>query len=136
MRRGTYTRVAKQLEADYGVFTMKKPIRFKPEGSTMNALTNAKLIAEAGYTYKSGIFEFKPQYGDYETSVIFERDNETALHTFKGFSFGYSGEGCRGLEEFSDIFGLGFDKEKIFGRGFIESLPMTGTVTFGLEDFK
>ena len=135
MRRGTNTIVAKQVMADHGVFTVLKPIKFKPEGATRNSLENARLISLAGYNYRSGIFEFKPQQGDYLTTVIFDRNGETASHTFKGFSFGYSGEGSRGMAEFGTIFGIGFDEEKIFGRGFIETLPNVGTVTFDLSDF-
>lgn len=135
MRRGTHTIVAKQLMAD-SVFTIKKPMRLKPEGSTMNALANAKMIADAGYSYRSGIFSFDPQYGNYEMTVIFWREDETATHTFKGFNFGYGGEGPHGMRDFGRLFSVGFDEKKIFGREFIESLPNTGTVTFDLNDLR
>jgi hypothetical protein len=136
MRRGTHTIVAKELIADHGVFTIMKPIKFKPEGATRFSLENARMIAVAGYRYKSGIFQFHPQHGGYETSVIFERGGETASHTFKGFSFGYGGEGPSGLVEFGEMFYIGFDKEKIYGRKIIDGLPNEGMVTFDLNDFR
>ena len=118
------------------MFTTKKIIRFKPEGSTSNSLANAKLIAEAGYKYKSGIFEFKPQFGDYVVVVVFGRGDETASHTFSGFGIGYSGEGPRGLMEFGKLFGLGFSQEKVFGMEFAESFAGDNTAAFDLEDLR
>jgi hypothetical protein len=136
MRRGTHTIVARQVMADHGVFTIMKPIKLKPEGATRNSLENARMISIAGYSYRSGMFQFHPQHGGYETTVIFWRGDETASHTFKGFSIGYGGEGPHGLVEFGTIFGIGFDDEKILGRKFIESLPNEGLVTFDLNDLR
>ena len=42
--------IAERIAVD-DVFTVKKPIRFKPEGSTMYSLVNARMIRDAGYNF-------------------------------------------------------------------------------------
>ena len=129
-RRGTMeTAGERTMEAAAGdsVFTMKRPIRFKPEGSTMNSLANAKAIQEAGYKFVKGVYTYEGNMGDYFLAAFFERDDETAVHTFRGFSFGYGGEGPHGMMEFGRIFGLGLKEDKVMSREYKESLPKSGT---------
>jgi hypothetical protein len=110
--------VAKNLLAEAGdtMFTVMKPIRFKQEHGTRVSLENAQLIKDAGYEFVKGVYSFdkKGPLG-WELQAFFKRGSEVAVHTFKGFSFGYGGEGPHGMVEFSDMFGIGLNKNKIFG---------------------
>ena len=121
--------VAKSLVGVSGdtAFTIMKPIRFKPEHGTRNSLENARMIVDAGYRFVKGVYTYDTTRGGWELQAFFDRDGETAIHTFNGFSFGYGGEGPHGLLEFGQIFGLGLKADKILvhdGAG----LPEKGTV--------
>jgi hypothetical protein len=122
--------MAKMLVADAGdsTFTELTPIRFKPEGSTMNSLANARMIKNAGYEFVKGVYSYDKDYGNYKLQAFFRRDGEVSVHTFKGFSHGYGGEGPHGMVEFGEIFGVGLSREKVFSPEYKESLPASGTV--------
>lgn len=118
--------IARELIAE-DEFTVKKPIRFKPEGSTMNALANAQTIAGAGYHFEHGTVHYDNQYGGVQhMTVFFRRDDDIAAHKFVGFNFGYGGEGPRGMIEFSKIFHIGLNDSSILSPGFRASLPEKG----------
>jgi len=105
------------------VFTIKKPIKFKPEGSTMNAVFNARLIHDAGYEFAAGTVHYEDQFGGIQSiDVFFRRGDELVSHTFKGFNCGYGGEGPHGLVEFSELFGIGLSKNKIMDHDYRASL--------------
>ena len=117
-------RVARELlaEDEFTIITTK-PMRFKPEGSTMNALANARMIADAGYGFKHGTVHFEDERGGIQSmEVFFQRGDDIAVHTFAGYNLGYSGEGPRGMVEFGKIFGLGLDPNKIFSPEYRASL--------------
>lgn len=118
--------LAKEISAASDVFTILKPIKFKPEGSTMNSLINARLIKEAGYEYVRGTMRYDLNKANWYLNVFFRRGDEIAEHLFKGFSFGYSGEGSRGFVEFGNIFGIGLDYNRITNNN--QSLPQEGIV--------
>ena len=113
--------------ADGDVFTVKKPIRFKPEGSTMYSLANARMIAEAGYKFVKATFAFNNVKGTYSLTAFFERDGEVASHIFKGFNYNYGGEGPHGMVEFGQIFGIHLDQNKILVHD-ASGLPEEGVV--------
>jgi len=102
-------------------FTKMVPIKFKPEGSTMNSLANARAIQEAGYEFQSGTTYYDNVKGNYDTVVWFTRGSETAKWIFKGFSAGYNGEGPRGLVEFGTIFGIPIKDEVVRDREYLTS---------------
>ena len=120
-------RVTKRLAA-VDMFTVKRPIRFKSEGSTMNALANAQAIAAAGYSFAHGTVRYDDYYGGVqEIEVFFKRDDDIASHVFKGFNFGYGGEGPRGMIEFGQMFFIALDSKKILSHDYRASLPKKGT---------
>ena len=49
-----------------------------------------------------------------------ETDHAEADHVFEGFSFGYGGEGPRGMQEFLKIFGWNPKASKILEHGVFE----------------
>ena len=109
------------------IFTVKKPIKFKPEGGvTRLSLENARMIQDAGYRFVRGIMQYDNVGGDWWVTAFFERNEEMASHKFGGFSFGYGGEGPRGLIEFSRMFGIGLDAGKITSSSYRSSLPPKG----------
>jgi hypothetical protein len=118
--------IARELMAE-DEFTVPKPIRLKSEGSTMNALANARMIADAGYGFAHGTVHFDEDYGGIQsTDVFFRRGDEITSHTFVGLNIGYSGEGPRGMAEFSKIFGIGLDSNKILSHDYRASLQKKG----------
>jgi hypothetical protein len=109
-------------------FTVKKPLRFKSEGSTMSALTNARMIADAGYSFAHGTVRYDDTFGGIqEMEAFFRRDDEVASRVFRGFNFGYGGEGPRGMIEFSQMFFIALDSKKILSHDYRASLPKKGT---------
>ena len=97
--------IARELTSASHDFTRLVPLRFKPEGSTMNSLANARMIKDAGYIVSgSPIFLYDTVHGNYELEVFFARGDGVVSWTFTGFSAFYSGEGPRGLIEFGKIF--------------------------------
>jgi hypothetical protein len=118
--------VAKELSADHerqalrSPFMVVKTLQLVQEGATRHSLENARRIENAGYILKGGTFRFDINMATWETNAEFEWvvDGSRANYTFKGFSFGYSGEGPRGLEEFLTIFHWNPDREKIFSNQF------------------
>lgn len=120
------SKIARTLVAD-DVFTVKKPIRFKPSYGTMNCLVNARMIAEAGYKFVKATYKYDTNMADWKMTAFFERDGEVASHEFNGFSFGYGGEGPRGMMEFSQIFGIGLNERKVTEHG-AAGLPSAATV--------
>jgi len=116
---GELIRVAKLLEAVKSPFTIMRPLQLKTEGATRASIANARLIKGAGYEIADDpVYEYDKTGVNWDLEVDFVRpsDGHRATHNFDGFSWGYSGEGPRGLIEFSDIFGLGLDKDKILGK--------------------
>jgi len=120
-------KIARILAAADDAFTVKieKPLRFKPEGSTMFSLTNARMIKDAGYEFVKGIYAYNRNMAEWRLNAFFRRDGDVADHVFKGFSFGYGGEGPHGMMEFSDMFGIGLRRDKVLGNG--AGLPESGT---------
>ena len=118
--------IAREIMAE-DEFTVPKPIRLKPEGSTMNALENARTISGAGYSFAHGTVHYDDQGGGVqEIEVFFRRGDEVASHTFRGFNFGYHGEGPRGMAEFGKLMGIGLDSNKIFSHDYRASLQKKG----------
>jgi hypothetical protein len=113
-------RGAASRTAAAGSFTVKNPIRFRPEGATAASLANARMILDAGYKLEDGYFEYDTQWGNYKTTAFFSRDEEYQEYVFKGFSIGYGGEGPHGMMEFGQIFGWKFKDENVFGRRLVE----------------
>ena len=124
-----FAKIAKRMVAVDDLFTVKKPIKFKPEGGvTRFSLENARMILEAGYQFERGIMQYDNVNGDWWVTVFFNRDGEVASHKFGGFSFGYSGEGPRGLIEFSKMFAIGLNSDKITSSDYRGSLPQHGVM--------
>jgi hypothetical protein len=124
-----FAKIAKRVIAVDDLFTVKKPIKFKPEGGvTRFSLENARMILEAGYLFERGIMQYDNVSGDWWVTAFFNRDGEVASHKFGGFSFGYSGEGPRGLIEFSEMFGIGLNAGKITSPDYRSSLPPRGAM--------
>jgi hypothetical protein len=97
-------------------FTIVRPLSLKREpAGTRVSLENARKIRDAGYMLLGGELVFDMRKADYELTAEFGRavDGDTAEWTFGGFSFGYGGEGPRGLKEFLEIFGWGANDQKI-----------------------
>lgn len=113
---------------DGDVFTVKKPIKFKPDYGTANSLINARLIAEAGYRFVKATYTYDRNRADWKLTAFFERDGEVASHVFRGFSFGYGGEGPRGMIEFGKIFGIHLNESVILSPD--AGLPEEGVVDF------
>lgn len=101
-------------------FMVMKTLQLKREGATRDSLENARRIQEAGYILIGGTFEFDTTMAEWSTHAIFEWgvDGSTVKYTFKGFSFGYGGEGPRGLIEFFEIFSWPVDKGKVLQNTF------------------
>ena len=124
-----FAKIAKRVIAIDDIFTVKKPIKFSPEGGvTRFSLANARMILEAGYQFVRAIIKYDNIRGDWWVDAFFQRDGEVASHEFGGFSFGYSGEGPRGLIEFSEMFGIGLNAGKITSPSYRESLPPKGVM--------
>ena len=94
-----------------------------------------KAIKAAGYDYIGSVYYYDKNKADWDLRMVFRRkgESEKQIHAFKGLSWGYHGEGPRGLMEVSDIFGLNLDKSKVLGD-VDTGLPEKGEIT--LEDFK
>lgn len=124
-----FAKIAEKVAGYDDIFTVKKPIRFKSEGGvTRFSLENARMILEAGYLFERGIMQYDNVKGEWQVIVFFKRDDEMGSFGFRGFSFGYSGEGPRGLVEFSRMFGIGLNANKITSPEYKSSLPPTGTM--------
>ena len=111
------------------VFTVRteKPIRFRPEGSTMNSLANARAISAAGYEFVKATMVYDNVRGDWKVEAFFRRGGDpVTAHVFGGFSYGYGGEGPRGLLEFGQVFGLRLDPEKVLSHEYKDSMPPKG----------
>jgi hypothetical protein len=117
--------VARALAGADDTFTVRKPIRFKPEAGTKNSLENAQMIADAGYQFARATYDYDKTKADWKLTAFFERDGEIASHIFKGFSVGYGGEGSRGMMSFAQIFGIRLDPKKVLGE---EGIPDKGLV--------
>jgi len=107
--------VAKEMTAIKSEFTVIKTLQLKKEGATRDSLENARRILAAGYDLLNGTFAFNRTHASWTTTAFFRRpsDGSKASHVFKGYSFGYGGEGPSGMYEFLDMFGWGPDKHKI-----------------------
>jgi len=122
--------VARELVAVRSPFMVVKTLQLKREGATRDSLENARRILDAGYILKGGSFTFDSNRADWETWAQFRWsvDDSIVDYVFKGFSFGYSGEGPRGLETFLKMFHWNPDPDKIFRNQFgMEkgSVPLT-----------
>jgi len=111
-------------------FTKVVPLRLKKEGSTRYSIENAQNINDAGYVVKNYFLEYDKQHGVYELRVSFVRGADGPSHIFRGFTFGYGGEGPHGLLEFAKIFGLKIDRDKVLGndREFLDWAGERGTL--------
>ena len=111
-------KIAKTMVSTMDKFTVIKPMRLKSEGATRNSLEIARLIQAAGYEVISTVYTWDKNIATWNLEVLFERysDHHQASHIFKGFSFGYGGEGPHGMIEFGKIFGLPLDESKVFGE--------------------
>jgi len=107
-------------------FTIKKPLKLlKEDGTTGTSLANADGIKSAGYWLLEAIMVYDSKKADYQLICTFQRDEDKEAFTFKGFSFGYGGEGPNGLIDMLKTFGydtVGIRK-KTFDREFIEQYP-------------
>ena len=111
------------------VFTVRteRPIRFKPEGGTVNSLANAKAIREAGYEFVKATMIYDNVRGDWKLEAFFRRENDpVSVHVFGGLNFGYGGQGPRGLLEFGEIFGIVLDPNKVTSNEYKQSMPPRG----------
>ena len=99
-------------------FLSYKNIMLEREGITRSSINNAERIASAGYELVSAKYTYDKNKATWSLAATFLRrlDNHKVEHEFKGFSIGYHGEGSRGMMEFSDIFHLNLDAEKVFGK--------------------
>lgn len=115
------TAIAKELIAVRSDFTIIKTLQLKKDGATRDGLENARRIKGAGYDLLNGTFEFSRSNAEWTTTAFFRRayDGDKVKHVFKSFSFGYGGEGPRGMEEFLEIFGWGPDPKKILNPAFM-----------------
>jgi len=129
-------RIAREcLGAGKDIFTVMKPLRLKKEGPTRVSIENAKAIKNAGYEVASTVYDYDAQKMKWNLFCTFSRAGEVKRpgHTFEGLSWGYRGEGPRGLLEFGKIFGLNLDENKVLGK-VDAGLPEAATVS--LEDFR
>jgi len=112
--------VAKELVALKSDFQVVKMLQLKREGATRDSLENARRIKEAGYLLVDGTFTYDSKHIEWITEARFRWvvDGSTETHTFNGFSFGYHGEGPRGLQEFLKMFGWHPNDDKIFSNTF------------------
>jgi len=113
--------IARELVAVKSDFTVIKTLQLKREGATRDSIENARRILAAGYDLMSGIFEFNRNNAEWRTTAHFVRpgDRHKAVHVFRGFSFGYGGEGPHGMYDFLDMFGWGPSKAKIMDPSFM-----------------
>lgn len=127
-------KMARGLVAVKSPFTVMKVLQLKREGATKDSIENARLIADAGYEVLSTEFTFDQQRADHDLEVQFYRrsDGHTATWVFKGFYFGYGGEGPRGLIEFSKIFGLGLNADKITSGPGALGIPERGKISLSV----
>ena len=111
-------RVARRVAGASG-FTILRPLKLKSEGSTRISLENARTIRDAGYELKMATMTYSSTRAEWKLYVDFKRDDpkSTAEWVFTGVSFGYGGEGPRGLMELAEIFGIKLDPKKVFEHG-------------------
>lgn len=112
--------IRRSLVAVKSNFMVVKTLPLVREGATRDSLENARRILEAGYILRGGAFTFDSNYADWSTKAQFEWsvDGSIVEHEFRGFSYGYSGEGPRGLAEFFKMFRWSPDPNKIFSKQF------------------
>lgn len=99
-------------------FYIQKPVKLVSEGSTASSIQNALSIKDAGYDLIESGTEYKwnKNLRTNKLVALFEnRHGHKESHEFLGFNWGYGGEGPRGLMEFSHIFKLGLNPDKVFG---------------------
>ena len=113
-------RIAKDMVAVKSEFTVIRPLQLKKEGATRDSLENAQRIADAGYSLMGGVFKYDKMKAEWETKAYFMRsvDKAKAVHVFKGFAFGYGGQGPRGMQTFLEMFGWGPSEKKIISPGY------------------
>lgn len=114
---------AKMIDGD--IFTVMRPIKFKPEAGTRSSLENAQMIADAGYQFVRATYDYDKTKAEWKLTAFFERGGEVASHIFRGFSVGYGGEGPHGMLSFAKIFGIRLDPKKVLGE---EGIPDKGLV--------
>jgi hypothetical protein len=112
--------IRRSLKAVKSNFMIVKPLPLVREGATRDSLENARRILDAGYILRGGTFTFDSSRADWFTKAQFEWsvDGSTVEHEFRGFSFGYSGEGPRGLAEFLKMFRWSPDPNKVSSNQF------------------
>jgi hypothetical protein len=93
---------------------------------TSVSLENAKEILENGFFLKlptQMTYDISPEnVGNswYSLKATFSnKDRKLLKYTFTGFSFGYEGQGSRGLISFFQKFGIQLDPEKVYNHEFI-----------------
>lgn len=126
--------IAREIVAVKSPFTVLRPVSLKREGATRDSLENARKIRDAGYELVNAALTFDKNMAHYETKAYFYRKSDGAdgVHVFKGLSFGYSGEGSRGMMEFMKMFGMNPDKNKVLTS---QAFPQeTGRVN--IKDFE
>ena len=113
-------RIASDKVAVKSDFTVIRPLQLKKDGATRDSLENARRIKDAGYDLLGGTFQYDRGKAEWTTKAYFKRavDGSKASHVFKGFSFGYGGQGPRGMIEFLDIFEWGPSEKKIVTPGY------------------
>jgi hypothetical protein len=123
--------IRRSLKAVKSNFMVVKTLPLVREGATRDSLENARRILDAGYILRGGTFTFDSNLANWSTKAQFEWsvDGSTVEHDFLGFSYGYSGEGPRGLIEFLKMFRWSPDQNKVFSKQFGEK----GTIP--LRDF-
>lgn len=111
-------------------FTVLKPLKLVREGATRDSIMNARLLRYARYELVNGDMTYDNVAGSWEVKAYFFReiDHADGVHIFKGFSFGYGGEGPRGLHEFLKMFNWGADPKKIMSKSWDTSLPERGVI--------
>ena len=115
-------RMASRRVAARSRFTVLKPLPLKKEVATRDSMENARRLKGAGYDLINGDMKFDDDKAEWDVKAYFFRkaDGSDGIHFFKGFSFGYGGEGPHGLYDFLAMFGWNPKNDKIFTHGYFE----------------
>lgn len=101
---------------DEFVVIKKLKLKKKEGGDTKLSLENAQLILDAGYDLEDATMTYNTNTAQYELKATFSKGNDRPFHVFKGLSFGYGGQGPRGLISFGKMFGITLDENKVTSR--------------------
>ena len=115
-------RIAAERQAVKSRFTVIRPLSLAREGATRDSMENARRLKAAGYALVNGDMTFDMKKAEWQVKAYFFRklDGSDGVHIFKGFSFGYGGEGPHGLRDFLALFGWSPKEDKIFTHGYFD----------------